>query len=501
MGRNESRKSGIARENMRKKAMLAGSLVIAGIIILSAYGIIAKNVVQKWENKIYPGITIDSIDIGGMSKDEAEEKLKTGIESQIKNKILTVDVGDKEFKLKYSDINPQYDIKNAVENAFNWNKDSGMFTKYKLIKKHEIKELPINFTYDEEKLKAFEKSITDEVNTEPKNATLIITNGKISIEKEVNGKTIDEKNLDKQIKESLNENVNQVIKLELKNENAKITAQDLSKIKGVMGSYSTPYGTSSAGRQTNIELATKSINGTILMPGEIFSFNEVVGDRSKERGFQEAGTYVGNKVEPGIGGGICQVSSTLYRAAMRANLRSVERTNHSMAVGYMEPGLDATVSYGSLDYKFKNTYDFPIYIQGTTEGKVVAYTIYGDPSAMNGKTYEMTNEIVETIPPEIKEVPDDTLPEGERVEEGGAMTGYKVKSYQITYENGVEVNRELVSTDNYAKVDSIIKVGTMKPAEEETETAEEENKNVQSPPPVDESNSSEDAESTENLEN
>lgn len=498
MGRNESRKSGIARENIRKKAMIAGSLVIAGIVILSAYGIIAKNVVQKWENKIYPGITIDSIDIGGMPKDEAEEKLKTGIESQIKNKLLTVDAGHKEFKLKYSDINPQYDIKSAVENAFNWNKDSGIFTKYGLIKKHEIKEFPINFTYDEEKLKAFEKSITDDVNTEPKNASLIITNGKISIEKEVNGKVIDEKNLHKQIKESLNENVNQVIKLELQNENAKITAQDLSKIKGAMASYSTPYGTSPAGRQTNIELATKSIDGTILMPGEIFSFNEVVGDRSKERGFQEAGTYVGNKVEPGIGGGICQVSSTLYRAAMRANLRSVERSNHSMAVGYMEPGLDATVSYGTLDYKFKNTYDFPIYIHGTTEGKVVAYTIYGDPSAMNGKTYEMTNEIIETIPPEIKEVPDDTLPEGERVQEGGAMTGYKVKSYQITYENGMEVNRELVSTDNYAKVDSIVKVGTMKPAEEETD--QEENKDVQSTPD-DKLNSAEDTESGENLEN
>ena len=208
------------------------------------------------------------------------------------------------------------------------------------------------------------------------------------------------------------------------------------------------------------------------MPGETFSFNDVVGPRTEEAGFQEAGTYVGNKVEPGIGGGICQVSTTLYRAVMRANIRSTERTNHSMAVGYALPGLDATVAYGYLEYKFTNPYDFPILIQGYTAGKVVTYNIYGDSSALQGKTYDMVNEILETLPPETKIIDDPTIDEGTEINEGGGMTGYKAKSYQVTYENGVEVNREKISTDTYNKVDIVIKKGTKPVTPVEPEDAE-----------------------------
>ncbi len=478
MKKSNSRKLDMNKpQNNKKKAkIIILGVTLSIIIFLSAYGLIAKKVVAKWNDKVYPGITIENIDIGGMSRQEAESKLNEGLKEQIENKTITIDVENKEFKLKYSDIDPVYDVNGAVENAINHYKKENIFSQYSAIKRAEMQEFPINFNYDEKKLKEFEEKVVSEVNCEPKNATLTINQGNITIQNEEDGKTINEENLDKQLKEALTTNTNTVIKLELEKEQAKIKASDLSKIKGPMGTYSTGYGTSSPGRCTNIELATKSVNGTILMPGETFSFNDVVGDRSIERGYQEAGTYVGNKVEPGIGGGICQVSSTLYRAVMRSNIRSVERTNHSMVVGYMEPGLDATVSYGYLDYKFKNTYDFPIYIEGITAGKVITYTIYGDPAVLNGKTYEMTNEIVETYPPEVKEVEDATLPEGEKVKEGGAMTGYKVNSYQITYENGVEVNRELVATDTYIKVDSIVRIGTMK---DETKQQEEEDNATQ----------------------
>lgn len=476
MGKNENKKKRSNKNvnsGKRKVITVMLGIVVIGVVCLSAYTLATKKVVEKWEDKVYPGITIDNIDIGGISKEEAKTKLEEQLKSEVANKSLHIKVEEQDFELIYSDINPQYDIDSAIEQAFKYGKDHGVLAKYSIIKKAEVYEVPINFTYDEEKLKEFEKTVENKVNVEPKNAKINISNGNISVESESDGKTINIEEMDSKIKEALKSNTSETIQLDLQTTKAKITAEELSKIKGAMGSYSSSYGTSALGRSTNIEIATKSINGTILMPGEVFSFNDVVGDRTVERGYQEAGTYVGNKVEPGIGGGICQVSSALYRAAMRSNLRSTERTNHSMVVGYMEPGLDATVSYGYLDYKFKNTYDFPIYIEGITAGKVVTYTIYGDPAALNGKTYEMANEILGVYPPETKEVPDPTLPEGERVEEGGAMTGYKVNSYQITYENGVEINRELISTDNYAKVDSIVKVGTMKTGEEEPEQSEE----------------------------
>lgn len=145
------------------------------------------------------------------------------------------------------------------------------------------------------KTKRIWKTIEDKVNVKPKNAQINISNGNISVESESDGKSINIDELDSKIKEALKSNTNETIQLELETTKAKITAEELSKITGPMGSYSSSYGTSAPGRSTNIELATKSINGTILMPGEVFSFNDVVGDRSVERGYQEAGTYVGNK--------------------------------------------------------------------------------------------------------------------------------------------------------------------------------------------------------------
>lgn len=488
MGRSESKQARAARKKSDKNKKIITvmlTLIVIGAVCLSTYTLATKKAVGKWEDKIYPGIAIDNIDVGGMSKEEAKVKLEEVLKNKTGEKSLHIKIEDKDFELIYSDINPDYDIDKAVEQAFSFGKNDSVLAKYSMIKKGEVQEVPIEFTYDEEKLISFEQTIKNEVNLEPKNATINILNGNISVQNESDGKTINMEELDLRIKEALKSNSSKTIQLGLETAKATITAEDLSKIKGPMGTYSSSYGTSALGRSTNIELATKSINGTILMPGEVFSFNDVVGDRSIERGYQEAGTYVGNKVEPGIGGGICQVSSALYRAAMRANLRSTERTNHSMVVGYMEPGLDATVSYGYLDYKFKNTYDFPLYIEGTTVGKVATYTIYGDPAALNGKKYEMVNEIIEVYPPENKEVPDDTLPEGERVAEGGAMTGYKVNSYQITYENGIEINRERISTDNYAKVDSIVKVGTMKTEGENEQKVEEITEEIESvEPPI-----------------
>jgi len=452
--------------NNQKKKIILGILAffIAISATLATYSLSIKGTVKEWDNKIYPGVTVQGVDIGGMTKEEAKDKLTEAFDKAIGDKKLPVVIGDKQYELIYSDIIPKYDIDGTVEQAYKYGKEDGIFKKYRYIEngKNKKSEISLEFSYNEEKLKAYEEKLKNAVNQSAKDATISIDKGNISVKAGIEGKAINLDTLDQKLKENINGDINSTNKLSMDVETTKpkITKEDLSRIKGLMSTFSTNYGTSAAGRSTNIEIATKVINGTIVMPGEIFSFNDIVGPRTVERGYQEAGTYVGNKVEPGIGGGICQVSTTLYRAVMKTNLRSVERTNHSMVVGYAQPGLDATVSFGYLDYKFANTYDFPIYIQGSTAGKIVTYNIYGDPSSLKGKTYDMVNEILETIPPETKVIPDNTLPEGKEVSEGTAMTGYKAKSYQITYENGVEVKRDVISTDSYLSVGLVVKKGT-----------------------------------------
>lgn len=449
----------------QKNIMLAiAAVVVIGVAALSTYSLSIKGIVKEWDNKIYPSVTVQDIDLGGMTKEDAKNKLIETLETAIDNKKLHIVVGDKQYELIYLDIMPKYDIDGTVEQAYKFGKESGIFKKYMAIKNsnNEKNQISLGFSYDEEKLKAYEEKLQKDVTELAKDATLSIEKGNISVKPGTEGRTINLDSLDLKLKESINGDLNSTneVTVDLETTKPRVTKEDLSKIKGVIGSFSSSYATSAPGRSNNIEIATTAINGTVVMPGETFSFNDVVGPRTIERGYKEAGTYVGNKVEPGIGGGICQVSTAIYRAVMKANLRSVERTNHSMVVGYAKPGLDATVSYGYLDYKFKNTYDFPIYIQGSSSGKVMTYNIYGDPSALNGKTYNMVNEILETIPPETKVILDSSLPEGKEVSEGTSMTGYKVRSYQITYENGVEVKRDIISTDNYASVGIVVKKGT-----------------------------------------
>ena len=436
--RTVKRRRASKRAPNKQKKIIFGivGLVVIGAVVFAVYLLSINKVVKSWDNKIYPGVTVQGVDLGGMTKEEAQNKLAESFNSAIEKKKLSILIGNKQYELIYSNINPQYDINGTVEHAYDFGKENGILKKYMNIKSDGSKknDIPLGFFYNEEKLKAYEEKIKSDATKSAANATITIKGNNFSITPETEGQTVSLETLDKQLKESIKGTLNSDDKVEIEVETTKpkITKEDLSKIKGLMGKFSTNYSTSTPGRCNNIEIATSVVNGTIVMPGEVFSFNDVVGPRTVERGYQEAGTYVGNKVEPGIGGGICQVSTTLYRAAMKANLRSLERTNHSMAVGYAQPGLDATVSYGYIDYKFKNTYDFPIYIQGITSGKVLSYNIYGDPSALNGRTYDMVSEIIETIQPETKVVPDSSLPVGKEEKDGTGVTGYKGRSYQVT---------------------------------------------------------------------
>ncbi len=147
--------------------------------------------------------------------------------------------------------------------------------------------------------------------------------------------------------------------------------------KDVLGSYSTYFGSSSASRANNVRLASSRIDGTELMPGEEFSYDKAILPRTYANGYREAGVYIGNKVETGMGGGICQPSSTLYAAALYANLEILERHNHSLSVSYLPAGLDATIAEGYLDLRLRNSTDYPVKLSAETSGGVLTFKIYG----------------------------------------------------------------------------------------------------------------------------
>ncbi|GFZ34438.1 exported protein [Clostridium zeae] len=453
-----------AKKNSSRKSLVVAAATGVIVVVASAitYWYSIENYVKQWDSKVYSGVRIEGIDLSGKSKAEAVQLLNDELRKFTDDKKIIVKVQDKKFQLDYKTINPQYDIEAAVNEAIKYGKDKRLLAKKKLIKSYTVTNINMNFKYDSEELNKFEKNIASKIDRKPKDASINIINKAIKINEDQAGVVLNKELLDKNLKEALTGSWNKdiVVDGEIQVANAKINKEQLSKIDGVLSSFSTDYSTSTEARANNIAIAAKACNGKIVMPGDTFSYNATLGERTYEKGYREAPIYKNNEVVDDVGGGICQVSTTLYRAAMRANLKAVERHNHSFKATYSPLGLDATVTWGYLDYKFKNTYDFPIYIEAVISGRTVSFNIYGNKAGLGGKRYDLVSDAPTVTTAKVTEVNDPSLPEGQVVMDEKPIDGYKVRSYLVTYENGKEVAREAVAYDTYVKKDGVRRVGT-----------------------------------------
>ena len=222
-----------------------------------------------------------------------------------------------------------------------------------------------------------------------------------------------------------------------------------------MSSFTTKYDLSNKDRATNLELAASKINGTILAPGEEFSYNKIVGARTIAAGYKEAKIYSNGKVVDGIGGGICQISSTLYNSAIFANLDITERHNHQFLTSYVDPGRDATVVYGVKDLKFKNNRSFPIKIEMKVSNSIVFCNIYG----LKEETEYDINFDVDTISsqePPIQYEYDNNINIGSKKIKQSGSSGTTVNVYKVVKSNGSIVARDLLSQDTYRALEKII---------------------------------------------
>lgn len=258
----------------------------------------------------------------------------------------------------------------------------------------------------------------------------------------------------------------------------KVKTEDLGNkiFKQTLSKYTTIYDAGNTSRATNIAIAAKTINGKIILPGETFSYNAVLGNTTKEKGYQLGGAYVGGKVVQAYGGGICQVSTTLYNAVLYANLEIVERYNHSYAVSYVPAGRDATVSYGGKDFKFKNTRNYPVKISASAKNGVVSISFLG---IKEEKEYdiEIKSTVLSYTPCATVYEDTNALEEGKQKVIQKGYNGYKSKAYKIVKYNGKVISNTLLSADTYQPMNRIIQRGTKKkttqpeqPAENNTES-------------------------------
>jgi len=458
-------------KNKSKKNIIIAVSVVIILAIASVVGsriaYVSKNT-KKFSNVILPGVKVEDIDLSGKSKDEAKAILKTKFGDEVLKKKINVSANNKTYTIDYVKLAAKYNIEDTVNQAYSYGRGLGVFPQYDLIKNPKEVKLSLKFGYDPKYIKEMITSIEKDVNKTAINGKIsLISEGKFSVIPDVKGAKLLSDKLEKDIilkidgKLSLDTNSDTKIVAEVEEVKAERTEEKLATVDTKISTFSTDFTSSISERANNIVVASKSINSSLIMPGASFSFNDIVGIRTAARGYMSAGIIVGNKVESGLGGGICQVSGTLYNAMLKTNIKSTERAHHTLPSSYVGKGLDATIDYGNIDYKFVNTNPYPIYIEATTINRKLTFNIYSN-ATLTKRTYEVYTEVYETIQPKTNEVPDATLKLGDRVIDQIAYQGYKVKTYRRTIENGAIISTELISNDYYKEVDGIVKVGTKK---------------------------------------
>lgn len=452
-----------AANNTKQKNFVAGIIIVLLSFLVSTTGITFFLIHR---DIIYNGVTIENIDMGGLSIAEAAKKVQNHFEDSVAQKKILLKYGDKVWNFSAEDIGYNLNYTKAVNEAYNIGREGNYFERIqKIISLYRSPEnVALMPVYDQEKIEKQLSEIKKNIDKPAKNAIIKRENGRFIITPEITGLHMNVEGAKNLILDALRDqkDISEIsIDLPVEIESPKITSESLSYINDLLGVYTTQFNAANKNRSQNIILSSNAINGTVLMPNDIFSFNDRVGPRTRDRGYLDAPVIFKGELVEGLGGGVCQVSSTIYNSVLMSNLKIIERVNHSIPSTYVPKGLDATVSYGVLDFKFQNTLSQPIYIESNVHGNQLTIKIYGlktDNRVVKIETKE--TEFVKRGT-EIKQDPH-LLQGMQRVEQEG-RDGYKITTYRIVYENGVEVERNVVSKDYYKPQKQIIIKGTKKP--------------------------------------
>lgn len=441
---------------MKKNLIIFLSIVfVISAIALGGAFYIYKNILNI--DTIYKGVTIDNLDVSRKTMEQALEYIKEIKTKEIKGKHMNLIYGERTYKISLADLGFSYDYDEAVKKAIKLGREGNFLKRLRDIAK--IKggvNIPLRSFYSLEKAETIVNAISKEINTEAKDAVIRLVNGKINIIDHEIGKRV----LKEDLLGLIDHNINKLEDITIPVEDVipAVTNKLLARINGIIGEYSTSFKGSSKNRIENIRLSANAISNKLILPGEEFSYNKATGPRTAESGYREANVIIGGELTPDIGGGVCQTSTTLYNALLLADLTILERHNHSIPVGYVPIGQDAAVAYGYLDLKFKNPFDFPIFLHTKLTGDRLYVYIYGDKNVKD-YTVKITSQIVETIQPKTEIIFDSSMEPGENILIQKGRTGYKVVTYKSIIKDGKVVSKEQITRDHYRKKDYIYKAG------------------------------------------
>lgn len=482
------------KENLKVGTVLG--IVFISFIVIFFILFLGITLYISSSDKIITGIYIKGVEVAGLTKEQAIEKVTNEFNNVLPNN-LTVVHGEYETQLNLEDLGTNLNIEEAVNRAYNIGRDSNIFKNMGTIIKNlvSVNDLNLNVTVNTEQCTSILNDISTKLPDTVVQSSYYVEGNKLIITRGKSGNVVDVTPSIENIKNKIQDLTYASSKIELVTVAKDPEAIDIDKIHNeiykepvnayyttnpyvvyphengvdfnisvdeakamlnevkdeyeiplkytapsvttnmigteafpdLLAKFSTNYNARDTDRTTNLRLAAEKINGTVLMPGETFSYNTVVGERTIAAGYKEAAMYQNGEVVDGLGGGICQISTTLYNAVLYSNLEIVERRNHQFVPSYASAGRDATVVYGSIDFKFKNTRNYPVKILCTVSGGVAKCEIYG-----------------------LKENPDYDVEITSRVTETTA-TSIKSETYKTVRQNGQVISSERINKDTYKR--------------------------------------------------
>ncbi|MBE7012546.1 MAG: hypothetical protein E7416_00495 [Ruminococcaceae bacterium] len=495
-------------------------IIVSAIVVAAAIALLA---LLTFNGRIYNGISVGGVDLGGKTTEEAMQLLQS---KDFYTKLPEFVCEGRRFTVASDDIDLECDAEKTVSTAHAYGRDENIFNRIGNIFNVMFNpvDLPIEIKWDDKKLDAvFEEHIGDmrtpsvepqirlegdklyitngsegldvsrdkfrkdvvsaatekpdsielvietvnptllsaeklyeQYAKKPVNAEYSISNMRISYTESADGIDFDVSEAEAILKDNLKNSKEYFIPVIVVAPEMTLEELDKSMFGDCLGTYTTKYNPGEVGRTKNVSLAARNINNVVLKQGDVFSYNALVGERTEARGFAGAKVYAGGEVVDGLGGGICQVSSTLYNAVLYADLEIVSRTAHSLPVAYVSLGRDATVSYGSIDFKFKNQYADPVKITAHASGGILTVSVHGKKTS--DKQVEIWTEWVSSTPFSVREEEDETIAEGQTKVKQTGSNGAVVNTYKKVVEDGKVVSSKFIHKSVYSPIHKIVLV-------------------------------------------
>ncbi len=428
------------------------------------------------EQTVYAGVRLAGLDMGGRSRQQVEW-LASGWQKDYQQRNLLLAHEGEKVAISAAELDLKLDTGRAAETVWLVGRHGSLWERLSEIYQAQVygAEFWPELSYRQDKMDALLDYWSNRLDKPAKNAYLsVAAGGLVSDER---GFRVNRESLRRQILQAFSRGDVQELEIPTEEVRPEVTQEELAKAGTLhlWGSFVTRFNPKDSNRSTNVALAAKAIDGVLLKPGGEFSFNKAVGPRVVERGFREAPEIVDGELVPGVGGGICQVSSTLYNAALLSGLAIQERTNHAKPLSYVQMGRDATVVYGELDFRFVNDSDSPLLVRSEVIGDRLYVGFFGKMPLQ--KEFELVSLDQERVDPNTVEKFDRTLAPGEVKIEKQGDSGWRIRTVRLVKEKGKPVMSEDLGRDFYWPDDKVVKFGPpLQPVEPEKNKADEERK-------------------------